>query len=215
MRSPLGLVIQTNCSLPLGLHIPANNTLLVEEISSKLAQREKHLTLEFLSEAVTSLQKNDTAHKQYVLLYIRPWLFNLDKFCSVGEEREKKKIHNILAVFIQLSISSAELFPTLQAEIWQSIATVPSILEFVLDYFFKAGYHAGLKSVKAEMLTETTVTLASVNPELVAQVTINTMLKVCTCTLKCVGRYINLPVGTSLIIAPDCIGLVLMHVKPP
>ena len=163
----------------LGLHIPANNTLFVEEISSKLAQKEKHLTLEFLSEAVTSLQKNTTAHKQYILLYIKPWLFNLDKFCS-GEEREKKKIHNILAVFIQLGISSAELFPTLQAEIWRSIATIPSILQFVLEYFFKASYNAGLNSVKAEMLTETTVTLASVNSELVAQITINTMLKVCT-----------------------------------
>jgi len=151
----------------------------VEEISSKLAQKEKHLTLEFLSEAVTSLQNNNTAHKQYILLYIKPWLFNLDKFCSGGEEREKNKIHNILAVFVQLGISSAELFPTLQAEIWRSIATIPSILQFVLEYFFRASYNAGLNSVKAEMLTETTVTLASINSQLVAQITINTMLKVC------------------------------------
>ena len=161
-----------------GLHIPANNTLFVKEISTKLAEKEKHLTLEFLSEALTSLQKNGTNDRQLILLYIKPWLFNLEKFC-LGEEREKKKIHNILGVLVQLGISSPELFPMLQAEIWNSMASLPELLSFMLDYFFKLASNAGLSSVKTEILAETTVTLATVNVKLVANITITAMLKVC------------------------------------
>ena len=162
----------------IGLHIPANNTLFVKDISAKLAEKEKQLTLELLSEALTSLQKNGTTDRQLILLYIKPWLFNLEKFCS-GEEREKKKVHNILGVLVQLGISSPELFPMLQAEIWNSIATLPDLLPFVLEYFFKSGNNAGLNCVKTEILAETTVTLATVNTKSVANITITAMLKVC------------------------------------
>lgn len=163
----------------LGLHIPANNTLFVKNVSTQLAEKEKQLTLELLSEALTSLQKNGTTNKQLILLYIKPWLLNLEKFCS-GEEREKKIIHNILGVLIQLGISSPELFPMLQSEIWSSIASSPELLSFTLDYFFKSGSNAGLNSAKTEILAETTITLATVNTKLVASITITAMLKVCT-----------------------------------
>ena len=151
--------------------------MFVKDISAKLAEKEKQLTLELLSEALTSLQKNGTTDRQLILLYTKPWLFNLEKFCS-DEEREKKKIHNILGVLVQLGISSPELFPMLQAEIWSSIASLSEFLPFVLDYFFKSGSNAGLNSMKTETLAETTVTLATVNTKCVANVTINAMLKV-------------------------------------
>ena len=160
-----------------GLHVPANNILFVKDISAKLAEKEKQLTLELLSEALTGLQKNRITDRQLILLYVKPWLFNLEKFCS-GEEREKKRIHNILGVLIQLGISSPELFPMLQAEIWNTIASSPELLPFVLDYFFKSGGNAGLNNVKTEILAETMVTLATVNTKLVANVTITAMLKV-------------------------------------
>ena len=163
------------CSL--GLHIPANNTLFVKDISAQLAEKEKQLTLELLSEALTGLQKNGISDRQLILLYIKPWLFNLEKFCS-GEDKEKKKIQNILGVLVQLGISSPELFPMLQAEIWSSIAALPELLAFVLDYFFKSGSNAGLSSVKTEILAETTVTLATVNTKLVANIIVSAMLKV-------------------------------------
>ena len=152
--------------------------MFVKDISAKLAEKEKQLTLELLSEALTSLQKNSTTDRQLILLYIKPWLFNLEKFC-LGEEREKKKIHNMLGVLVQLGISSPELFPMLQAEIWNSVASLPELLSFVLDYFFKSASNAGLNSVKTEILAETTVTLAMVNAKLVSNITVTTMLKVC------------------------------------
>lgn len=151
--------------------------MFVKDISSKLAEKEKQLTLELLSEALTNLQKNGMMDRQLILLYIKPWLFNLEKFCS-GEEREKKKIHNILGVLVQLGISSPELFPMLQAEIWNSIASSLELLPFVMDYFFKSSSNAGLNSVKTEILAETTVTLATINAKLVAKITVTAMLKV-------------------------------------
>ena len=68
-----------------------NTAPFVMTVSKELAQKEPHLTLEFLSEVVAGFQKYSQALKQFCLDYMSPWLPNLSLslFEATAADHEK------------------------------------------------------------------------------------------------------------------------------
>lgn len=72
-----------------------NTAPFVMTVSKELAQKEPHLTLEFLSEVIAGFQQYSPALKQFCVAYISPWLPNLSLtlFEATATEQEKVNIH--------------------------------------------------------------------------------------------------------------------------
>lgn len=75
----------------LDLCLPMNTAPFVLTVSKELAQKEHHLTLEFLSEVVAGFQQYSPALKQFCLAYMSPWLPNLSLslFETTATDHEK------------------------------------------------------------------------------------------------------------------------------
>ena len=73
------------------LCVPMNTAPFVMKVSNELAQKEPHLTLEFLSEIVAGFQQYSPALKQFCLAYMSPWLPNLSLslFEATATDHEK------------------------------------------------------------------------------------------------------------------------------
>ena len=70
-----------------------NTAPFVMTVSKELAQKEPHLTLEFLLEVVACFHKFSPALKQFCLAYMSPWLPNLSLslFEATATDHEKVK----------------------------------------------------------------------------------------------------------------------------
>ncbi|KAJ7378700.1 Neurofibromin 1 [Desmophyllum pertusum] len=154
-----------------GLCIPANNTLFIVGISEKLAAREPQLTLEFLEECIAGFVKSDYELKHLCLEYMAPWLPNLARFCRFpADDPQKVKMTRILEQLINLTVKEkGTMYPSVQATIWGNVGKVTELLDTVLDCFIKASATGGLGSVKAEVMADTAVALASANVQIVSR----------------------------------------------
>ncbi|XP_015765754.1 PREDICTED: neurofibromin-like [Acropora digitifera] len=154
-----------------GLCIPANNTLFIVGISEKLAAREPQLTLEFLEECIAGFVKSDYELKHLCLEYMAPWLPNLARFFRYpADDPQKVKMTHILEELINLTVKEkGAMYPSVQATIWGNVGKVTELLDTVLDCFIKASATGGLGSVKAEVMADTAVALASANVQVVSR----------------------------------------------
>ncbi|XP_020613799.1 neurofibromin-like [Orbicella faveolata] len=154
-----------------GLCIPTNNTLFIVGISEKLAAREPQLTLEFLEECIAGFVKSDYELKHLCLEYMAPWLPNLARFCRFpADDPQKVKMTRILEELINLTVKEkGTMYPSVQATIWGNVGKVTELLDTVLDCFIKASATGGLGSVKAEVMADTAVALASANVQVVSR----------------------------------------------
>ncbi|XP_074643053.1 neurofibromin-like [Tubulanus polymorphus] len=159
-----GQLLETN-----GLCIPANNTIFIKSISEKLAEKEPHLTLEFLEECIQGFRNSNIEMKHLCLEYMTPWLPNLTRFCRQTDEQRKQKVSLILDKLITMTIEEVEMYPSIQAKIWGNIGQVGELLDMVLDSFIKRSVAGGLGSIHAEIMADTAVALASANVQLVSR----------------------------------------------
>ena len=86
-----------SCTIPPpspDLCVPMNTAPFVMTVSRELAQKEPHLTLEFLTEVVAVFQQYSPALKQFCLAYLSPWLPNLSLslFEATATEHEKASV---------------------------------------------------------------------------------------------------------------------------
>ncbi|CAF4208581.1 unnamed protein product, partial [Didymodactylos carnosus] len=146
-----------------GLCIPSNNTIFIKCISEKLAQKEPHLTLEFLEECIEGFRNSTIELKHLCLEYMTKWLPNLTRFCKQNDDNKRQKVAQILDKLITLTIEEDEMYPSIQAKIWSNIGQVSDLLDIVLDCFIKRSVLGGLGSLQAEILADTAVALASSN----------------------------------------------------
>ncbi|KAM6970361.1 neurofibromin-like [Aplochiton taeniatus] len=161
-----------------GLCIPANNTLFIVSISKTLAANEPHLTLEFLEECISGFSKSSIELKHLCLEYITPWLLNLVRFCKHNDEARRQRVSAILDKLITMTINEKQMYPSIQAKIWGSLGQITDLLDVVLDSFIKTSATGGLGSIKAEVMADTAVALASGNVKLVSSKVIGRMCKI-------------------------------------
>ncbi|KJE90496.1 neurofibromatosis 1 [Capsaspora owczarzaki ATCC 30864] len=153
-----------------GLCIPANNTSFIIAISEKMAVNAPHLTLEFLSECVVGFSRSSTELKHLCLEYMAPWLPNLAAFAVQDEDNpgRLKKTRNLINSLLELTVNEREMYPSIQAKVWHPIAQISSMSDFVIDAFVLRAIADGLGSLRAEVIADTAVTLASANMDLIA-----------------------------------------------
>uniref|UniRef100_A0A452UIG5 Neurofibromin n=1 Tax=Ursus maritimus TaxID=29073 RepID=A0A452UIG5_URSMA len=151
-----------------GLCIPANNTLFIVSISKTLAANEPHLTLEFLEECISGFSKSSIELKHLCLEYMTPWLSNLVRFCKHNDDAKRQRVTAILDKLITMTINEKQMYPSIQAKIWGSLGQITDLLDVVLDSFIKTSATGGLGSIKAEVMADTAVALASGNVKLVS-----------------------------------------------
>ncbi|XP_053130571.1 neurofibromin isoform X2 [Hemicordylus capensis] len=161
-----------------GLCIPANNTLFIVSISKTLAANEPHLTLEFLEECISGFSKSSIELKHLCLEYMTPWLLNLVRFCKHNDEAKRQRVTAILDKLITMTINEKPMYPSIQAKIWGSLGQITDLLDVVLDSFIKTSATGGLGSIKAEVMADTAVALASGNVKLVSSKVIGRMCKI-------------------------------------
>ncbi|KAM9455573.1 neurofibromin-like isoform 1-T1 [Clarias gariepinus] len=161
-----------------GLCIPANNTLFIVSISKTLAANEPHLTLEFLEECISGFSKSSIELKHLCLEYMTPWLLNLVRFCKHGDDAKRQRVTAILDKLITMTINEKQMYPSIQAKIWGSLGQITDLLDVVLDSFIKTSATGGLGSIKAEVMADTAVALASGNVKLVSSKVIIRMCKI-------------------------------------
>ncbi|XP_041348224.1 neurofibromin-like isoform X2 [Gigantopelta aegis] len=174
-----GQLLETN-----GLCIPANNTIFIKSISEKLAEKEPHLTLEFLEECIQGFGNSNIEMKHLCLEYITPWLPNLTRFCKQCDENKRQKVALILDKLITMTIEEEEMYPSIQAKIWGNIGQIADLLDMVLDSFIKRSVTGGLGSIQAEIMADTAVALTSANVQLVSRKVIGRLCRLIdkTCT---------------------------------
>ncbi|XP_050410069.1 neurofibromin isoform X2 [Patella vulgata] len=174
-----GQLLETN-----GLCIPANNTIFIKSISFKLAEKEPHLTLEFLEECIQGFGNSNIEMKHLCLEYITPWLPNLTRFCKHNDENKRQKVALILDKLITMTIEEVEMYPSIQAKIWGNIGQIADLLDMVLDSFIKRSVTGGLGSIQAEIMADTAVALTSANVQLVSRKVIGRLCRLIdkTCT---------------------------------
>ncbi|CAF93227.1 unnamed protein product, partial [Tetraodon nigroviridis] len=161
-----------------GLCIPANNTLFIVSISKTLAANEPHLTLEFLEECISGFSKSSIELKHLCLEYMTPWLLNLVRFCKHNDDAKRLRVTAILDKLITMTINEKQMYPSIQAKIWGSLGQITDLLDVVLDSFIKTSATGGLGSIKAEVMADTAVALASGNVKLVSSKVIGRMCKI-------------------------------------
>ncbi|XP_028855597.1 neurofibromin isoform X3 [Denticeps clupeoides] len=161
-----------------GLCIPANNTLFIVSISKTLAANEPHLTLEFLEECISGFSKSSIELKHLCLEYMTPWLLNLVRFCKHNDDAKRQRVTAILDKLITMTINEKQMYPSIQAKIWGSLGQITDLLDVVLDSFIKTSATGGLGSIKAEVMADTAVALASGNVKLVSSKVISRMCKI-------------------------------------
>uniref|UniRef100_A0ABM5EN50 Neurofibromin isoform X1 n=1 Tax=Pogona vitticeps TaxID=103695 RepID=A0ABM5EN50_9SAUR len=161
-----------------GLCIPANNTLFIVSISKTLAANEPHLTLEFLEECISGFSKSGIELKHLCLEYMTPWLSNLVRFCKHNDDAKRQRVTAILDKLITMTINEKQMYPSIQAKIWGSLGQITDLLDVVLDSFIKTSATGGLGSIKAEVMADTAVALASGNVKLVSSKVIGRMCKI-------------------------------------
>ncbi|XP_031429635.1 neurofibromin isoform X2 [Clupea harengus] len=161
-----------------GLCIPANNTLFIVSISKTLAANEPHLTLEFLEECISGFSKSSIELKHLCLEYMTPWLQNLVRFCKHSDDAKRQRVSAILDKLITMTINEKQMYPSIQAKIWGSLGQITDLLDVVLDSFIKTSATGGLGSIKAEVMADTAVALASGNVKLVSSKVIGRMCKI-------------------------------------
>jgi neurofibromin 1 len=160
------------------LCVPMNTAPFVMTVSKELAQKEPHLTLEFLSEVVAGFQQYSPALKQFCLAYLSPWLPNLSLSLCEATATEHEKLIRLVDMLVALTISEDAIYPLIQSYVWAKIGAEPKVLKGVLDSFIRMGISDGLGSRKLEVLADTAVTLEqSANGAVVTEV-IKKMLKV-------------------------------------
>ncbi|CAI8022725.1 Neurofibromin [Geodia barretti] len=136
-----------------------NTAPFVMTVSRELAQKEPHLTLEFLSEVVAGFQQYTPALKQFCLAYMSPWLPNLSLSLFEATATDHEKLMRLVDMLVALSISEDAIYPLIQSFVWDKIGGEPRLLKRVLDSFIRMSISDGLGSRKLEVLADTAVTL--------------------------------------------------------
>lgn len=130
--------------------------------------------------------------KHLCLEYMTPWLLNLVRFCKHNDDAKRQRVTAILDKLITMTINEKQMYPSIQAKIWGSLGQVSGpaegvrgrgrqtprdsvaasqitdLLDVVLDSFIKTSATGGLGSIKAEVMADTAVALASGNVKLVS-----------------------------------------------
>ncbi|KAJ6237653.1 inhibitory regulator protein ira1-related [Anaeramoeba flamelloides] len=169
-----------------GLSIPQSHTSFVVNLSKAISQNEKHITLEFLYEAVKHYNEASSEGKHLCLEYVSPWFVNLTSFLNIKNENDNKNENNkgdennnkdekenkklfvkkIMLNLLNITLQENKLYPAILVHIWKSISSVIELFELVLNVFIEQSIAFGINTIKSERIAQIVVTVSSSHPEI-------------------------------------------------
>ena len=78
-------------------------------MSERLAEFAPRLTLDFVTEASSGMEKAEGQQRINCLQYIRPWISNLAKFCDPGNalyEHSGAKLRDTIRLLVDITIAN-------------------------------------------------------------------------------------------------------------
>ncbi|GBE80125.1 hypothetical protein SCP_0213280 [Sparassis crispa] len=129
------------------------------QLNEGLAGFAPQLTLDFISETVSGLNKASTVQRVNCLHYISAWIRNMHYFTNPASkyyEQSGAKFRDCVRVLIELTLAEQELHYLVQKYIWLEFAKYDSSVVYpVLDELMRAAVDGGIGSSRGEIVAKT------------------------------------------------------------
>ncbi|THH13571.1 hypothetical protein EW146_g6666 [Bondarzewia mesenterica] len=136
-------------------------------LSERIASLVPQLTLDFISEVSTTLDKADQSQRLHCLSYMGPWLRNLAQFVdptSQSYDHSGAKLRDCIRLLIDLTIADPQTLPIAQKSIWAEIGKLdPTLVSTVVEELMRAAVDGGLGSQRCETVALIMMPLSSIN----------------------------------------------------
>ncbi len=149
-----------------GLAIPTNTTAFVAELSKDFAVAAPGVSLEFLISFFDGFEAAPSSQRAACLQYMAPWLSNLAIFTHTAREQQaeyQKRIKEILAHLIKITVQQGEMYATVQRTVWVHLGKLDDLLPICLEVFIEAAIDSGLQSSAFDAILDTMVSFSSIN----------------------------------------------------
>ncbi|KAH8096624.1 hypothetical protein BXZ70DRAFT_945419 [Cristinia sonorae] len=147
--------------------LPGHPGQFVTQLSEKLAMFAPQLTLDFINEISSGLDKTTWAQRINCLQYISPWIKNIEQFTDPGSkyyEHSGTKFRDCIRVLIDLSLADHEIYPMIQKNIWTEVGKLDSsVVNIVLDELMRAAVDGGLGSSRCDVVADIMSGITSIN----------------------------------------------------
>jgi neurofibromin 1 len=148
------------------LSIPLNPSHFIIDISSKLAQSEPQLTVDFLNEFFVGWDSFAYSQRPLSLVYMAAWLPNLRTNLISTEadtEKAREKVALIFRKLIEVAISDVALSTTLEQSVWPAVRQDEIYVEIFLEEVIKCALAFGLDDERTEILGAIIASLGTIS----------------------------------------------------
>jgi neurofibromin 1 len=94
--------------------IPEDPGTFVVNLSNRLAQFAPHLTLDFITEVSSRMDKATPTQRLHCLQYLNPWIPNLVKYCDPASplyEHSGARLRDTIRLLVELTTSDLGVSP--------------------------------------------------------------------------------------------------------
>ncbi|KAI0040644.1 hypothetical protein FA95DRAFT_1647858 [Auriscalpium vulgare] len=150
-----------------GLWVGGSVSPILFNLSDRIATLLPQLTLDFITEVCTTMDKSEQAQKLHCMAYMSPWLKNLVHFVdptSPSFDHSGAKLRDCIRLLIDLTIADPPIIPSSQRMIWSEMARLDTaVVNVALDELMRAAIDGGAGSQRCEMIALIIVPLSSIN----------------------------------------------------
>ncbi|KAF7964396.1 hypothetical protein HWV62_8641, partial [Athelia sp. TMB] len=146
--------------------IPEDPNTFVNQISHQLANFVPKMTLDFITEVASGMDKAIPAQRINCLQYMRPWIPNLAKFCDPSSplyEHSGAKLRDVIRLLVDLTTADHGILSMLQKYVWSEISQLDvTLVNVVLDELMRAAIDGGAGSKRCEVVARTVASLSPI-----------------------------------------------------
>ncbi|KAF7432844.1 Ras GTPase activating protein ira2 [Pleurotus ostreatus] len=139
--------------------VPGDPSAFAVQLSERLAEFAPELTLDFLSEASSTMattDKSSLAQRITCLQYMSPWVKNIIHFpnpTSPLYERSGARVRDCIRVLADLTVTDHEISPSMYKLIWAEIGKLDStIINVVLEELVRSATDGGIGSRRCDTI---------------------------------------------------------------
>lgn len=118
-----------------GIRLPSNVFSRIQKYSTSIAETRPELTFDVIEEMFPAFHSMAPDSRQGVLMYIAPWIKNLDKYVYRLEPEKYKRgtTARFIRQFLELSIAKDQEYMFLLQSIWPLVISESNILPILID----------------------------------------------------------------------------------
>ncbi|RDB19915.1 Neurofibromin [Hypsizygus marmoreus] len=147
--------------------IPGDPSAFVTQLSEKIAGFAPQLTLDFIMEVVSGMEKTSkTAQRISCIHYISPWMKNLALFSNPTSslyERSGARLRDCIRKLTEVSSTYPEITSTIQRYIWAEVGKLdPVIIDVILDEIVRKATDGGMGTRQCEAIAHAIASMSSI-----------------------------------------------------